>query len=603
MPISIGTITSYSNAIDVNPINFTATVDSGCTLLLVFFNQEGSAAPIDPTSCFWDTAGVNEALTEFTSAEIINSLNQTNVFYLINPTAGASKNLRVNGVGQFRTVGVFAVCLSGTSGAPEAASVNSGTSVSTLSQAITTLTNGAMIFMSGNIGAGNTFTSYGTGQTERGKLENIGTTASFVLTSEQLANAGSDTQSYNVSASTNRLVISNISVPQLALDISVKSIIDNVLSSILILDVSAGESILLSIKNVLDSILTNKLGDPDLNILLQNKNVLDRLYGSLSNTLILKFLSVRNSLDLLYSSNVDISNIVYLIVKNIVDQVNSGKLNIQLSQLLNEFNTLNKNYVYTNNNLLLSKLLDNLDALNKVLSNATGYPNIGLLLNAKYSVDKNYVSINNLLQDLNLNSIDTSHNTYVSKISVLITGLIELIVRNSIISHYANIKNLSIENSLIIDSCMHELFSNKKTLSLLNELYIYSTLNYVISSKPAMLYDIGLLLISSLQNVLNNVLNHKIDIHAFVRNSLDQLFSSKATLNEFEALVLIILNSVSSLYARKSILTITEVAALYNFIARNIIYNFINEKLAFNLIAKQSSFNYVAKAMEDCYNG
>jgi len=115
--------------------------------------------------------------------------------------------------------------------------------------------------------------------------------------------------------------------------------------------------------------------------------------------------------------------------------------------------------------------------------------------------------------------------------------------------------------------------------------------------------------------------DNRLDINVFVKNSLDQLTSSKISINEFEALVLVILNSVASIYAKKQILTVIEIAALYNFIAKNIVYNFINEKFAFNSIAKnfafsyaandhlvnfysakKSSFNYIAKEMEDYYN-
>ena len=356
-------------------------------------------------------------------------------------------------------------------------------------------------------------------------------------------------------------------------------------------------------------------------LILNENSSLNKLYSGYPINLFKELnVNVKNVLNRLYSIKVLETIDVLVGNKNALNRLYSIKV-LELIHIITILkNSLNRNYVNINI-ISLAKLLLQKNSLNK------HYANIDILKLEKLLVDKNtlhknYVNIDVLKLEIGIDLINALNKNCANKFNLVVTGLAGfLTVISSMHSDFVNRIDVSLHQITSIFSSVNSLLSKEILTIISKNLIIKSLVHNNLSEILSWLIDNILTVLSVTNDVLNNILNNRLDINVFVKNSLDQLTSSKISINEFEALVLVILNSVASIYAKKQILTVIEIAALYNFIAKNIVYNFINEKFAFNSIAKnfafsyaandhlvnfysakKSSFNYIAKEMEDYYN-
>src|SRR3989304_7064088 len=365
--------------------------------------------------------------------------------------------------------------------------------------------------------------------------------------------------------------------------------------------------------------LSSEDGPPIPDIWLQTYGNYSQVYSDLIDLLNDLILISSNSLNKLYAKN-----FIDLLVDLILNE-NSSLNKLYSGYPINLFKELNVNVKNVLNRLYSIKVLETIDvlvgnknALNRLYSIKV-LELIHIITILKNSLHKNYVNIDVLKLEIGIDLINALNKNCANKFNLVVTGLAGfLTVISSMHSDFVNRIDVSLHQITSIFSSVNSLLSKEILTIISKNLIIKSLVHNNLSEILSWLIDNILTVLSVTNDVLNNILNNRLDINVFVKNSLDQLTSSKISINEFEALVLVILNSVASIYAKKQILTVIEIAALYNFIAKNIVYNFINEKFAFNSIAKnfafsyaandhlvnfysakKSSFNYIAKEMED----
>lgn len=209
---SIGHYTHSAQAlssITMSSFSVGATTD----VLLVAVMQETSAQTANaPTSVTWNSVSMTQyAAAGITYAALPTDNSRIDWYYIDGPTAATGDVVVTSSSNYANNIGVYAVCLAGAA-APSVASTNAVTNNTSVSTNITTTVANSWILSAFNWGETNAFSSFGSGQTNITKDEAVLLTASFAITTEEMASASTDTQSATADASTNRLGISSIVV-------------------------------------------------------------------------------------------------------------------------------------------------------------------------------------------------------------------------------------------------------------------------------------------------------------------------------------------------------------------------------------------------------
>lgn len=199
-----------ANAQDSTTIDVSHTLLAGSNRIIIAIVSGQDTVP-NPniTGCVYDQGGDNVAMTALPEADIDSGTAQVNrMFYLLEsglPSNGA-KTVRATASATMDELQIVVIAIQDAKQeAPEADEINTSTSV-TISKAITTLTDGAMIISSAAQGRNRTYT-HGSGQNEEADFQGGDGGVTMCMTTEVKATAGADTQSHTSSGSVNRHVM------------------------------------------------------------------------------------------------------------------------------------------------------------------------------------------------------------------------------------------------------------------------------------------------------------------------------------------------------------------------------------------------------------
>lgn len=190
-----GTVTSAVITLNVasgdNRMIIISTADEGTMQTISSIDSEttGVGVKVDSQAVGSGTTEQNVEMWRIMESDIVTGTN----------------TITINFSGSVVGAGISAMSLSGVAQqAAEAKVTTSGTTITTISQDITTLTNDAIIISIVGSGADHTFT-HGTGQIERWDFQP--TSASFSGTTEIKASAGIDNQSHTASTESFRMAM------------------------------------------------------------------------------------------------------------------------------------------------------------------------------------------------------------------------------------------------------------------------------------------------------------------------------------------------------------------------------------------------------------
>jgi hypothetical protein len=99
MAITVDTRSASAGSTAASTRSWNHTINSGSNIILIVVASSAASPPRAVSSVFWDTAGVNQALTRLGGAQDDNFLGWTDIWYRKNPTPGATKQITVTYAG------------------------------------------------------------------------------------------------------------------------------------------------------------------------------------------------------------------------------------------------------------------------------------------------------------------------------------------------------------------------------------------------------------------------------------------------------------------------------------------------------------------------
>lgn len=343
-------------------------------------------------------------------------------------------------------------------------------------------------------------------------------------------------------------------------------------------------NIFLSVDN---SILKNYISIISLQIEELNLNIINSIHNnifSISNLIRNRYLESNRSLHNQYTQDLGLlPRGLYLDNKNIIhDHYTRNFLELAFGFGLEVVRSLHDNYSSSNSNLLRERYLS---VFNSLLN---FYSSIFDLIYYKLLNILNTIHNNNSIVDLNLKleklllTDKTLHEQFANNISVFLAGIADLSIKNGYhnnLSSYIDITLFKIidilSNILENDSSIVQNIISKGIV--VKDSYHDNYENII----NIILRDLVISSINCVNDLINDVVENEIDISIVVDNILNEIFSSNNNLDVqlSGSIGLIIFDSIISMYSGKSVLTVTEIATLYNFIAKNTLYNFIAKKI------------------------